>query len=201
MCSPDPLATVVAAAAALADPAPIVLIDGPSGAGKSTLATGLLQRWPGEQPPVLVRMDAIYPGWDGLDAASRHIVQELLAPLRSQGRGRWRRYDWARAEPAEWHRIDRRHPLLIEGCGSLSRAAAPLADVRVWLRAEDRVRKRRALSRDRGAFDAHWDHWQAQFDAFVQRESPLELADLVLDGTGEHPAGSQGSALRLDHEH
>ena len=170
---------VIGAVARSAAPTPIVLIDGPSGAGKSTLADRLVAAWPAATPPALVRMDDIYPGWDGLDAASELLVTELLMPLRATGCGRWQRYDWPTREPAEWHPVAA--PLVIEGCGSISRAAAPLADLRVWLTADDSARKRRALIRDKGGFDAHWDAWQASFDAFVARENPVALADLVVN--------------------
>jgi hypothetical protein len=185
--SPDPAArlvdAVVTVVGALALPAPIVLIDGPSGAGKSTLADGLVDAWPGVRPE-LVRMDEMYPGWTGLAAASAQVAEALLHPLRSTGTGRWRRYDWERGEPAEWHPVVADVPLIIEGCGSLSRASAPLVDFRVWLTADDEVRKERALARDNGSFDAYWDIWQAQFDAFLVREEPVGLADLVLESSG-----------------
>lgn len=175
---------VVAAVAALAQPTPVVLIDGPSGAGKSTLADRLVRSWPGPVRPELVRMDELYPGWTGLAAASAQVAEELLRPLRSTGTGRWCGYDWKRGEPAEWHPVVADVPLIIEGCGSLSRASAPLVDLRVWLTADDEVRKERALARDNGSFDAYWDMWQTQFDAFLVREEPVGLADLVLESGG-----------------
>lgn len=175
---------VVGAVAARALPVPIVLIDGPSGAGKSTLADRLVDSWPGRVRPQLVRMDEMYPGWTGLAAASAQVAEELLHPLRSTGTGRWRRYDWQRGEPAEWHPVVADVPLVIEGCGSLSRASAPLVDLRVWLTADDDVRKERALARDNGSFDAYWEIWQAQFDAFLVREQPVGLADLMLESSG-----------------
>lgn len=187
MCCPDVIAPVLDAVAALTSATPIVLIDGPSGAGKSTLADRLIDAWSGATRPTLVRMDDIYPGWDGLDAGSEQVVTELLGPLRRIGRGRWQRYDWATRAPAEWHPVDDTAPIVIEGCGSISRASAPLADLRVWITADDVVRKRRALRRDHGGFDAHWDAWQASFDAFVAREAPVGLADLVLDATPRFP--------------
>jgi len=174
---------VIAAVAALPARNPVVLIDGPSGAGKSTLADALVAGWPGGAVPELVRLDDLYPGWEGLVAASRAVATELLAPLRHTGTGRWRRWNWAAGRPAEWHEVRADRPLVIEGCGALSRASAPLADLRVWLSADDAVRKRRALVRDRGAFDAHWDMWDEQFTRFVRTQHPLALADLVLDAT------------------
>jgi uridine kinase len=48
----------------------LVLVDGPSGSGKSTLADALVRDGdpaallpPGAQ---LLRLDDVYPGWDGL---------------------------------------------------------------------------------------------------------------------------------------
>ena len=64
-----------------------------------------------------------------------------------------------------------------------TRRTAPLADLRVWLTAADDVRKHRALTRDAGSFDAHWDGWQRQWLDFVANESPELLADLVIDTT------------------
>jgi len=74
---------VTAAVAAIRTAAPVVLIDGPAGAGKSTLADGLARNWPGAIPPTLVRMDDIYPGWEGLAAGSEFLHADLLAPLRA----------------------------------------------------------------------------------------------------------------------
>jgi len=158
----------------------VVLIDGPSGAGKSTFATELHAGWRGPARPVLVRMDDIYPGWNGLDEASRHLHDDLLEP-RSRGEAAgWRRHDWVRNAPAEWHPVDRRRPLIVEGCGTLSASNARLATLRIWLDADDARRKERALERDGGAFDAHWEMWDRQFQAFVERERPRDLADIVL---------------------
>jgi hypothetical protein len=177
------LERVADAVAGLAAPNPVVLIDGPSGAGKSTLADALIAAWPTDAAPQLVRMDGLYPGWAGLALGSHAVATELLAPLRQGGTGRWRAWNWAAGHPAEWHEVHDDRPLLVEGCGALSQASARLAELRIWLGADDRVRKRRALARDRGAFDAHWEMWDAQFAEFVRSQHPVALADLVLDGT------------------
>ena len=184
-----------AAIATLQMPNPIVLIDGPSGAGKSTLADALIARWPADAPPELVRLDHLYPGWGGLALGSRAVATELLAALRQTGTGRWRRWNWAAGHPAEWHEVHAGRPLIIEGCGALSQASARHADLAIWLTADDAVRKRRALARDRGAFDAHWDMWDAQFAEFVAQQRPLALADLILHAT---PAPSPAREQPLD---
>lgn len=181
-----PLAGAVAAAvdaASAAGRTPVLLIDGPSGAGKSSLADVLLAEWPAAGTPRLVRMDDLYPGWDGLDAGSEAVGRDLLEPLRATGSGTWRRWDWARERPAGLVRVTGRDPLIVEGCGSLSRRNAANADLAVWLRADDDLRKQRALARDGATFAAEWDRWQAEFERFVEREHPVALAALVLDVT------------------
>ncbi|WP_349862715.1 ATP-binding protein [Leifsonia sp. WHRI 6310E] len=178
------LADAVRAAVANAhDHAPVVLIDGPSGAGKSSLADDLLSAWPAEGTPRLVRMDDLYPGWDGLDAGSTALGRELLEPLRRTGSGRWRRWDWAQDRPADWVEVHGREPVIVEGCGTLARANVAAADLALWLDADDTLRKRRALDRDGATFAQNWDRWQAEFDAYLLRERPRAAASLRLDVT------------------
>jgi len=177
------LAAVDAAAVSAGGGAPVVLIDGPSGAGKSSLADLLLSRWPGDVAPRIVRMDDLYPGWDGLDAASDALHAELLEPLATSGRGRWRRWDWAGDRPAEWHEVTGRAPVLVEGCGTLAGANVRWAHLALWLDADDELRKARALDRDGATFASHWDLWQSEFERYLHREDPRANADLVLDVT------------------
>ena len=188
MSSPDPVAvalpqTLLALLQASGERS-LMLIDGGSGSGKSTLARLLASRWPGAQP-TLVRLDDIYPGWAGLDEASRHIHEHLLTPWRDGVPGRWQEFDWVKQRRSRWHEVDPRRGLLVEGCGTMSRANTPLADVRIWVEADADLRKRRALARDAGVFDAHWDDWAADFDRYVAREQPRSRADAILDGSRE----------------
>jgi uridine kinase len=152
-----------------------VLVDGRSGSGKTELADLLASRWPDAQ---VVHLDDIYPGWDGLDAASGHVADFLLGE-----RPRWRRWDWANGAAAEWHDLDPRRPLLVEGCGALSRANRGLADAGVWVELDDAHRKTRALARDGSTYEPHWERWAAQEEKFLAREDPRSLADVIVDGS------------------
>jgi len=174
MLSLDEAVTLILARCSV--PVETVLLDGPSGAGKSTLADALVGAWDGAVS--IVRMDDIYPGWGGLSAASRHVHDSLLEPRYRGTEARWRRHDWETGGPAEWHTVPGDRSLILEGCGALSRRNAPLATLRIWLDADDAVRKQRALARDHGGFDAHWDDWQRQFTRFLDEEDPGEAADL-----------------------
>ena len=155
----------------------LVAIDGPSGSGKTTLARQVAD----VLSAPTVHMDDLYPGWDGLDAASTAVGDDLLEPLRASRAGSWQRWDWAADRPAGRETVIGPEPLIVEGCGTLSVRNAALADLTVWLRADDALRKQRALARDGDTFATHWDTWQAEFDRFVAREHPLDHAALILD--------------------
>lgn len=158
----------------------VVLIDGPSGAGKSTLADLLVAEWPGRLAPTLVRMDDIYPGWNGLDAGVWQLERFLLVPRQRGEVGAWQRYDWATEAPGDWNAVPADRPLIVEGCGTLAAAHEALSDIRVWIDADDRVRKQRALDRDGDVFRAHWDQWDSEWHDYVAREQPVRQATLRL---------------------
>ncbi|WP_284254993.1 hypothetical protein [Pseudolysinimonas kribbensis] len=133
---------LVARAAAV--PRPVVLVDGGSGAGKTSLGERLAPAL-GAQ---LVSLDDIYPGWDGLEAGSAAVVADVL---RSEDPG-WRGWDWTTQQPGIWHPVDPARPLVVEGCGALSRAARRLATLGVWVELDAASRRRRALARDGDAY-------------------------------------------------
>jgi gluconate kinase len=163
----------------------VVLIDGRSGAGKTVLGESLAPRLDAQ----LVSLDDLYPGWEGLEAGS-DAVHETVLRARAPG---WTRWDWAAARTAEWHPVDPDRAMVIEGCGALSRANRALATFGIWIELGAEERQRRSSARDHGRFDRHWDGWAAQEDAFIAREHPRELSDLVL---GDPTAA--GSAVTPD---
>ena len=151
---------------------PVLLIDGRSGSGKSTLAEHIAPALNAQ----LVRLDDIYPGWEGLAAASQHVRDFILAPENP----RWQQWDWPNNRPGPWHEIDPTLPLVIEGVGTLTRPNRALATFGVWLERDAETRKRLALARDGALFAANWDAWASQEDDFIAKEHPRELADLEL---------------------
>jgi len=145
----------------------ILLIDGRSGSGKSELATAL------SDLAEVVRLDDVYPGWNGLAAGSA-LVPSIIRQRR------YRRWDWATAGYAEWRELGD-GPLIIEGCGALSGANRSLADFGIWVQHPTDDRRRRALVREPDFVD-HWDAWAAQEEQFIALERPRERADAEVDG-------------------
>ena len=159
---------------------PVVLLDGGSGAGKTSLAGLIAAAWRVSRPDPLqvVSLDDVYPGWEGLAAASAAVPRIVSA----DGPG-YRRWNWETSEHLGWVGVDAHHPILVEGCGSLTREASRLATCRIWLEADESVRKQRALARDQGDFDPYWDLWTTQEHVHWQSNHPWQLADLIARST------------------
>lgn len=165
------LAAAAAGAAAASGARLVVLVDGRSGTGKTTLGDAVAARL-GAQ---IVHLDDVYPGWDGLRAAADAVVTDVLGAPSG-----YRRWDWAQDRSAGWSAVDPEQPIVVEGCGALSRGSAPLASLRVWLEADDDVRRDRAIGRDGEVFAREWERWAAQEATFIAAEQPSALADVVL---------------------
>lgn len=163
----------------------IVLIDGRSGSGKTTFAVQLAR----STGAALLHLEDLYPGWDGLLAGSGAVAPALNT-------GSYQRYDWGSGAFTEWIALDPSRPLVIEGCGALSRenlAAAhrfarlrgvgpeagtvPDALIRsIWMECPAELRRARALARDGEMFRPHWERWAAQEAAHFAQHAPVALA-------------------------
>jgi hypothetical protein len=154
----------------------ITLVDGPSGAGKSEYGVWLAA----ERGAVLVSLDDVYPGWDGLDAGSWHIHRNVLLPISQGLPGRYQRWDWRLGVPADWVEVSARRPVVIEGCGVIRREGLAIAADRVWVDAAEDVRKRRALERDGELYAPHWQRWALQEERFLALHDGRGNADLTV---------------------
>jgi len=153
----------------------VVGIDGPSGSGKTTLAAAVAHRL---KCPV-VHMDDLFPGWDGLLAASGLLHDQVLEPL-AQGRpGSYRRWDWTVSAWADTVSVPWVPMLVVEGCASTVRPAGDLVGVRVWVEAAPDVRMTRGIERDGEAFRPHWERWAAQERSLFAADGTRERAELI----------------------
>ena len=140
------------------------LVDGRSGSGKTSLAARIVA----ETGAQTLHLEDLYPGWGGLSEGSAAAATALE-------RGEYRRYDWIAGEfSGEAVHLDPARPLVIEGCGAITRANLAAAEGwrerhglpggvhSIWLELGEAERRARALARDGETFAPHWEHWAAQ---------------------------------------
>jgi len=151
----------------------VVVIDGPSGSGKSTFATRLAAA----SGAGLLRLEDMYPGWDGLDEGAQRLVDDVLEPMSRGEQATIRRWDWLEMREREREPLMTEPLLVIEGVGAGSRAASPFTSLLIWLEAETEERYARAIARDGEVYLDHWDRWAAQERVTFAREATRDRAD------------------------
>ncbi|MGJ9413098.1 uridine kinase [Aeromicrobium sp. CF4.19] len=156
----------------------VLAIDGPSGSGKTTLARRLRRVLACRS----LHMDALYPGWDGLDEAPGLLVDQVLLPLADGRPAAYRRWSWEHHRWAESHHVLPDPVLIVEGVGSGSLACAPFLSAVVWIEAPREERMRRGMERDGEAYRPHWERWARQEQAMFTADRTRERADMRLDG-------------------
>jgi uridine kinase len=157
----------------------LVSIDGPAGAGKTTLSEEVATLAP---DAVVVHMDDLYAGWNGLPEVSRQLAG-LLRPLAERLPGSYRRYDWEAEAWAETVTVEPTDLLVLEGVGSGCRMQDDLIGVLVWVEAPYDQRMRRGIERDGEAFAPHWQAWAEAENRLFAQHRTRQRADLVVDGS------------------
>lgn len=175
--SPEQLSRVAALVEAVRRRPVIVSVDGRSGSGKTTFASALHSRL---ADATVVHLDHIYPGWDGLAATPALLAAQVLAPLRRGAPAAYRRFDWDRDEFADLIAVPSAAVVIVEGAGSSVGVARAYVDLRIWLDADEPVRRHRALTRDGDAYRPHWRRWADQEDLVFGADRTREHAELVL---------------------
>lgn len=163
----------------------LLCLDGPAGSGKTTLARAVLAVARDQRiATALVHMDDLYPGWDGLDAVTPLIEQDLLRPLARGTPGRYRRWDWAAERFTETRTVAPTPLLVLEGVASGARAYADLVTLLVWVTAPRDLRLHRGLERDGVALRDRLETWLVDEARMFRRERTRARADVIVDGTG-----------------
>ena len=163
----------------------VLALDGRSGAGKTRLAARVVEQAEARTGvrAALVAMEDLYPGWDGLEAASRMLHDDVLAPLAAGAPASYRPWDWSAGRPADVRVAVPAAPLLVvEGVGSGALAGAPLLTVLVWVSAPADLRRSRAMERDGAAYAPHWPRWAAQERDHLLAHRTRARADLLVRG-------------------
>ena len=154
----------------------VLAVDGRSGAGKSTLVAAVTAAL---AAPV-VRMDELYPGWDGLAAGTGRLADEVLGPIAAGVPAVYRRWDWMRSRPGRRVEVAPGPILVVDGVGSGAAAVRPWLSLLVWLDAPPDLRRDEALRRDGAAYARQWERWAAQEERYGRCDRPADAAGLRL---------------------
>ena len=169
----------------------LVAIDGLTCAGKSTLAgqvAGALR------DATVVGLDDFYRPLAAEERAMlgpkesynryldwERLLGDVLVPFSTHSRARYRRYDWVTNGLAEWHEIEPRSVVIVEGVYSTRPELRPYFSVMVYVDAPREMRLARLL--DRRYPDISWvDHWMAAEDWYVEHVHPTKQVALVVHG-------------------
>ena len=170
----------------------LVAIDGLTCAGKSALARQVARAL---QDATVLGLDDFYRPLAAEERAMlgpkesydryldwERLLRDVLLPLSRHSRARYRRYDWVTNGLAEWHEIEPRRVVIVEGVYSTRPELRPYFSVMVYVDAPREVRRARLL--DRRYPDVSWvDHWMAGEDWYLEHVHPTEQVALVVPGS------------------
>jgi hypothetical protein len=170
----------------------LVVVDGPSGAGKTTFAGRLAEALAAEGATVaVVHTDDLVDGWADQFGFRDRLERLVLAPLREGRPGRYRAYDWVRAEFGEERTVPVPDVLIVEGSTSAEPALRPELSLSVFVDAPADLRWARALNRDGAGIAAPLRAWMDAERRRFAEQRPTEWVDHLIDGGGEGEAPSQ----------
>jgi len=161
----------------------IIGIDGRSGSGKTVLSKVLTENLVDDHEVTVLRLEDIYPGWDGLRAGIDIFGKDVLPKLAAGEPATYPTWDWhADGGPAPGPEVttEPSEVMICEGVGVGAREYREFLDVLIWLRVPDQVRYERAMSRDGETYRNHWDAWATQERRLLDRDQIYDAADLVL---------------------
>jgi uridine kinase len=165
----------------------LVGIGGRGASGKTTLAQSI----PGAQ---IVGTDEF---WDGTEFELSRLRADVLDPLLRAESAEYRGYSWRLRRPMEHPSVVRpRGIIVVEGVCALHRMLRDVYDLRIWVDAPREIRLARALERDGEGARAEWEsRWMPSEDRYVERDDPVSVAQLIVDGSelsGLEAAPSRG---------
>jgi uridine kinase len=166
----------------------IVGIDGRSGAGKSTFARALAAA--SQIPIEIVEGDDFYLGTElGFDWA--RLERQVLCPARSgQATISYQRYSWDEQRLGDWTSVTGAQCLIVEGVYMFRPELRERFDLKIWIEAEEEVRRERISARHatyppkiRDRQNASVERWLNDEDEYIRDYRPQAVADLTIGDT------------------
>lgn len=158
----------------------IIAIDGCGGSGKSTFAARLAKYLDCS----LVHTDDFASWNNALDWHPR-MVEQVMRPLSQNETARYQRYDWEKGALAEWHEVEPQLYVIVEGVSSSRAEFRKFLTYRIYVETDRDTRLKRGLDRDGVEALELWQGWMAEEDAYLQRDNPMQHADIVVVGNPE----------------
>ena len=156
----------------------LVALDGRSGSGKTWLAGQLAAA----ANALVIHMEDLYPGWDGLADTTAVLAKWIIGPLSQGGPARWRRFDWDAMRYAELHTTGPADVIILEGCGSIRTGLAATYSARIWAEAPATTRHQRLTARpDWPAYAPHAGRWARDEDRLYQAEQTRQQCDWIIE--------------------
>ena len=165
---------------------PIVVgIDGRSGAGKSTFARELAAASPISTR--IVEGDDFYLG-TGLGFDWARLERQVLEPARGgEETISYQRYAWDQQRLGDWTSITGAQCLIVEGVYMFQPELREQFDLKIWVEAEDEVRRERIRARHatytaeiRDRQNASVERWLKDEDQYIRDHRPQAVADVTL---------------------
>ena len=158
----------------------LVGVDGLGGAGKSTVAKYIKENIP---DTTIVEMDDFYipelerTDWD-------RLYEQVIGPLHNNSSASYQRFDWDTKKLAEWHTIEPKGVIVIEGVYVLREKIRDAYDYKIWVETPYELRLQRGLERDGEEARSQWvDEWMPKEEEYKKSQKPHECADIIVDGS------------------
>lgn len=158
----------------------LIGIDGLGGAGKSTVAKFIKDSIP---DTIIVEMDDFYvpeltrDDWD-------RVYEQVIRPLKNDSPAYYQRFDWDTKRLAEWHSIEPKGVVVIEGVYALHEKLKDAYDYKIWVECPYEIRLQRGLERDGEDARSWWvDEWMPKEERYKESQKPQQAVDIIIDGS------------------
>lgn len=184
----------------------LIGIDGRGGAGKSTLADAIKKV--DKANVSIVHMDDFYKttlqrkkscnSIGGLWDCNR-VKEQVLVPLYNNTPTKYQIYDWELDSLTEWRDIPTGGVVIIEGCYSLCMELRCFFDFKIWVETPYSLRIFRGIQRDGEEKRSLWENvWMPAEEHYIKVQKPQEVADYIIDGTGNRAHIREGEVYIMD---